>query len=430
VIGGGPGGTIPAATLARKGYDVVLFEKQRHPRYNVGESIIPHIWKYTDGIGASDKLRAANFIRKTGGTVVWNGAIRQMSFDSFGYGRPALHVEREDFDKVLLDHTKESGVRVYEEIAVLGADFGNDDKAVVSYRPVGEDATGSIDAKYVIDASGQNAVIAKQYGLRFVDDAFRFMSIWGYFKDSKYVALGGEVQPFENLRKVPPTTFVSSLDGLGDWGWLWHIPQKEATSVGLVLPLDHMKTVKTNGTGQSALESYFLTVCRETPYLNRLLEGAAYVQGSFHGIRDYSYRTTRFSGPRFFLAGDAAAFVDPIFSVGVLLAMYSGWLAAWTVDRSLKDASAAESNRRLFEKQLTGRIEVSRQLALPQYQSSGRASELARQTVQFESQREQELMYVVSTLTTRGDNVLDMVPRRDGGRITSDKYRILDDILF
>jgi len=77
-----------------------------------------------------------------------------------------------------------------------------------------------------------------------------------------------------------------------------------------------------------------------------------------------------------------------------------------------------------------GRIEVSRQLALPQYQSSGGASELARQTVRFESQREQELMYVVSNFTTRGDNVLDMVQRRDGGQITSDKYRVLDEILF
>src|SRR5687767_13700480 len=123
VIGGGPGGTIPAATLAKKGYDVVLFEKQRTPRYAVGESIIPHIWKYTDGIGASEKLRAANFIRKAGGTVVWNGAIRQMSFVSFGYASPAMHVEREDFDKVLLDHAGDVGTRVFEETAVLGADF-------------------------------------------------------------------------------------------------------------------------------------------------------------------------------------------------------------------------------------------------------------------------------------------------------------------
>jgi flavin-dependent dehydrogenase len=369
-------------------------------------------------------------VRKAGGTVVWHGVIRQMSFDSFGYDRPALHVEREDFDKVLLDHAKDSGALVFEEVAALSADCSGDEKAVVSYRPVGESGTATIDAKYVIDASGQTAVLARQYGLRFMDDAFRFMSIWGYFKNSKYVSPGGIVQPFENLRTVPPTTFVSSLDGLGDWGWLWHIPQKTSTSVGLVLPHEHMKTVKTSGTGQEALESYFLEVCRRTPYLNRLLEEAEYVEGSFRGIRDYSYRTTQLSGPRFFLAGDAAAFVDPIFSVGVLFAMYGGWLAAWTVDRSLQHESQAESNRRLFEKQLMGRIEVSRQLALPQYQSSGRASELARETVKFESRREQELMRVVSAFTTRGENVLDMVPGRDGETITTDKYRILDEIVF
>lgn len=422
VIGGGPAGSIAATLLAQKGYDVLLFDRDRHPRYRVGESLIPHFWKYTDMVGASEKILADGFIQKAGGTTIWKGVVRQMAFRDFGYGRPALHVERDRFDHLLLEHAKTQGVGVFEEVAVLRAELG--EQPGVVYRRAGENFTGETRCRFVVDASGQNAVLGKQLGIRTVDEQFRFMSIWGYFDDSRYIGLDGKGYAFERLRDIPPTTFVSSLDGQGDWGWAWHIPLRESTSVGLVVPSEQMRSIK----GERALESFFLRTCGELPYLRRLLEGARYREGGLRVIRDYSYRTTQLAGPGFFLVGDAAAFVDPIFSVGVVLGMYSGYLAAWAIDRSLRNPAAGPRNQAIFAGQLRGRIEVSRSLALPRYGFGGNASERARAVVNFESALEQELMYVVSTMTTRNENVLEMIERKDGSRITSERFQTLPSI--
>lgn len=424
VIGGGPAGSVAATFLAQKGYDVVLFERERHPRYRVGESLIPHFWKYCDMIGVSEKLMAEQFIQKAGGTVVWDGVVRQMAFKDFGYGRPALHVERSRFDQILLEHAGSQGVQVFEEVAAVRVTVG--DNPSVVYRRGEDDAVGETSCRFIVDASGQNAVVAKELGLRYIDDQFRFMSVWGYFDDSPYIALDGKAYPFERLRDIPPTTFVSSLDNkkVGDWGWLWHIPLRKNTSVGFVLPSEQMKSIK----GPEALQAFYLNACSRTPYLDQMLQDARFVDGSLRVIRDYSYRTTQLAGPGFFLIGDGAAFVDPIFSVGVVLAMYSAFISAWAIDRSLRNPANTERNQAIYSGQLQGRLEVSRSLALPRYGFGGNASDRARDVVHFESALEQELMYVVSTLTTRNENVLEMIQRKDGRQITSDRFQTLDQI--
>jgi flavin-dependent dehydrogenase len=425
VIGGGPAGSTAATMLAQKGYDVVLFDRERHPRYRVGESLIPHTWKYMDMIGASDKLKAEGFVQKSGGTVIWNGVIRQMAFKDFGYSNPALHVERDRYDLILLEHARERGVRIFEEVVVQGADLRAEGEPVaVTYRASDDRAAGRTTARFVVDASGHNAVLARQLGARFVDEGFRFMSVWGYFEGSKYLSQGGQVHPFEDLKTFPPTTFVSSLDTLGDWGWMWHIPLRESTSVGLVVPQDHLRAVR----GTKALEEFFLQTCYRIPYLDHLLEHARYLEGSLHVIRDYSYRTTSVAGPGYFLIGDAAAFVDPIFSVGVVLGMYSASIATWAIDRSFKQPDSTERNRALFSSQFLGRLELSRSLALPRYSFGGSATAEAKDAVLFESDLEQELMYVVSTVTTRNENVLELIERKDGRKIASDRYRTLTEI--
>src|SRR5436189_5571500 len=116
IIGGGPGGSTAATLLAQKGYDVVLIERQRHPRYAVGESIIPHSWKYLDATGATPKIEADGFIQKSGGTVCWHGNLHQMAFKDFGYKRPALHVERDRYDEILLRHAQSQGGQVFDAV--------------------------------------------------------------------------------------------------------------------------------------------------------------------------------------------------------------------------------------------------------------------------------------------------------------------------
>jgi flavin-dependent dehydrogenase len=427
VIGGGPSGSMAGTLLSRKGYDVVLLEKQRHPRYIVGESLIPHFWKYTDMLGATSKIEAESFIKKAGGTHAWHGVIRQLAFKDFGYTRPALHVERYRFDQILLDHAKEQGVRVFEEVAATSVDFDHGEGVTVSYRPAGETKGGQIAARFVVDASGQGAVIAKQLGIRVIDEGFRFMSVWGYFEDSKYVAADGKAHPFSEVRATPPTTFVSSVGELGEWGWSWHIPLRDTTSVGLVVPMDHLKRIKKD---EGGLEEYFLRTCYESPYLSRLLEPARFTEGSVRIIRDYAYRPVKLAGPGFFLVGDAAAFIDPIFSIGVVLGMYSATLAAWSIDHTFRDPSQEARTQAIYAGQFERRLEVSRSLALPRYRAVGDASEVARLGFQLQSSMEQELMYVVSVVTTRADNFTEVAHTTQGEAIRSARFRELDEIAF
>jgi flavin-dependent dehydrogenase len=424
VIGGGPAGSSVATLLSQKGYDVVLFDKVKHPRYQVGESLIPHFWKYCDYSKVSGQIQAEGFLQKAGGTVVWDGVIRQIAFKDFGYNRPALHVERDRFDYILLEHSREQGTQVFEEVTVLEAKIGEGARQSVIYRPNSESTPGEITCRFVVDASGQSALIARQLGIRILDQDFRFMSAWGYFKNSKYVALDGKAYSFENVRTIPPTTLVSSTAG---WGWAWHIPLRESTSVGLILPKEEMKTIKDT---DEALEAYFLRRCKEIPYLNRLLEEAQYCEGGFHAIRDYSYRPKQLAGPGFFLIGDAAAFIDPIFSEGCLLAFYSAYLTSWAIDRSFKHPNLVEQSRAICASQFAGRYEVGHALALPRYGADSKAGDMAKKTMEFESILEQELMHVVSTVTTRSENFRELAQNNNGQKISSNKFRKLEEIVF
>ncbi|MBI2311674.1 MAG: tryptophan 7-halogenase [Betaproteobacteria bacterium] len=402
VIGGGPAGSLAATYLSQAGYHAVLLEKQKHPRNVVGESLIPDFWKYCDEAGVSDKIAADGFIRKAGGIVDWHGATRRLAFKDFGYTRPALHVERDRFDHLLLEHAREQGVQVFEDVAAQGAELGVAPGARVACRAVGGEESAQIACRVVVDASGQNAVIGRQLGLRAMDEAFRFMSVWGYYTGSRYLAADGEMHPAESARNVPPTTYVTSVPGTGDWGWCWHILLRESTSVGLVLPIDAMKSVKD---GQQSWENYLDRQCRALPRLGALLADAQLRPGSVRVIRDYSYRSTRLAGPGFFLIGDAAGFVDPIFSVGVVLAMYSARAAAWAIDRSFRAPGRAAEHQAIYTKQLQSRVELARALALPQYEVGSAATGEAKKAMQFADANARALIRAASQLTARSQHV-------------------------
>lgn len=193
VVGGGPAGSHAATLLAQRGYEVVVLEKARFPRPMVGESLIPHFWKFMDHTGITPKVEAANFLSKAGGITVWNGRIHQFSFSAFGYDRPALHVERDEFDDLLLRHAEEQGAVVFEEVSVMGVDF-SDDKPIVSYHSMRDDfrGAGQIQCRYVIDASGNSTVLAKQFKSRkLVAGKRTFLGMWGYFTGGNYIGVDG-----------------------------------------------------------------------------------------------------------------------------------------------------------------------------------------------------------------------------------------------
>lgn len=428
VIGGGPAGSLASTVLAHKGHDVVLFEKRSHPRPQVGESLIPDFWKYADLMQVTEKLEAEGFLAKAGAVVSWDGQVRAHSFGDFGYTRPAMHVERERFDQILFDHAGSQGVTTFENVAVTGAEFsvdevsGNENARVVVKDSEGQ--TSSIECRYVIDASGQTAVLGRLLGVRHIDDAFRFLSIWGYWEGSRYLGIDGVAHDEDEIGQAQPATFLSSLDEAGDSGWSWHIPLRQETSVGLVLPLDLIKSARSPG---ESWASFYERTCREVPVLSDLLSEATLRPDSVASIRDYSFQSTAVAGPGWFLVGDASGFVDPIFSVGVVIALYGAAAAAWAVDRLLTHPDQGDRTRAMFTRQLNGRVEVARSLALPRYRGADEVTDLARATLALERSAVKDIMYAVAEFTTRSDNWLEIVGT-EAPDLTDDQRRIIDEI--
>ncbi len=418
VIGGGPAGSIASNLLAQKGYDVVLLDKVRHPRNTVGESVLPHVWKYIAEAGATDDIRRAGFIVKSGGTAVWRGVIRQTALRDFGFSEPSLHVERDEFDEILLRVAQRHGVNAFEEVAAREVGLSGDDKTV-AYTDRNSGDGGSIKCRYVIDTSGQSAVIANQLGLREFDRDLRFMSVWGYYDNSEYVAQGGLICPWSMRREIHPTTIQL---GMGDWGWCWHIVQKEYTSVGLVLAPSQAAGFKAS---REKLEVRFDRACRKLPIIGDLLREAALRAGSVSAIRDFAYRPTQLAGDGWCLAGDAAAFVDPINSAGVITAGYTGTVASWLADNCLRKRGKSDYYTNIFSTLVRQRLSLFRISALPAgFNSYPEDNVIALKAAQLDSHLEQELLLVQTKLTDRSDNLAPLAAM--DGRLQygeSPKYR-------
>jgi flavin-dependent dehydrogenase len=397
VIGGGPAGASVAALLARQGVDVVLLEKARHPRPQVGESLIPHVWKYAEQTGAAPLIEKEGFLAKAGGISVWNGKINRIAFSEFGFTRPALHVERDIFDELLLNHAEAKGAQVFQQTAVrealLGAAF-----PTVSYldRRGGGAVEGSIICRVVIDASGPSALLAGQFkSKRLIDSRMRFLSLWGYFKDSRFVGADARSHPAADLAKVKPVTFVTSFED----GWIWHIALRKTTSVGLVINTERARSMDKAGR-----ERFFLETLRSAPYLDRLLENAEYEEGSFYERPDYSYYSTQICGENFYCIGDAASFVDPIYSHGVLNAFYNASMTALAVVESLKDPSRRARHAQLCENRMRQFYGFSRSLALGEFGGDGVDAEMVRRFMRQVPKVELELMLAASSISDRAEN--------------------------
>lgn len=403
VIGGGPAGSMASGLLGKKGLDVVLLEKQAHPRDTVGESLLPHFWRYTDMLGdASRRIAAASFVTKAGGIVSWDGALRRTRFADFGHTRPALHVDRDLFDHLLLGASADLGTSVFERTRVVRVEAQGPLEIDVHY--VSDDhGPGTIRARQVVDASGQSATVARQYGFREFDDDLKFSAFWGRFDGGSYLDYDAVQHPFERRFDSPPVTFV---DSLGDWGWLWHIVLREHVSVGIILSPTALKVFKGR---EGTLEQKFEREVRETAHASRLLADAPLRSGSVRGIRNYAYKPVRLAVDGCYLVGDAAAFVDPINSAGVTFAMYAGALAAHCIERSLNDPSGAERYQELYAHQYRQRLEVFRLIALPPDCAGAADDARLVEALSFFSQTERELALTTTVLTQRSDRIAGLL---------------------
>lgn len=402
VIGGGPAGASVATLLAKQGFDVVLLEKAQHPRPQVGESLIPHFWKYADVTGVSALLEQEGFVAKAGGITVWNGKISRIAFSDFGFHKPALHVERDVFDHLLLKHAAEQGVQVFQQAGVREADLNTDEPVVHYLDRRGNDVfAGSIRCKYVIDASGASAVLAAQFkSKKLIDSSMRFLSLWGHFKNSRYVAADGHSHPADQVQHVKPITFVTSFEE----GWIWHIAMRKVASVGLVINTD-----KARAMDKPERERYYLQTLQQAPYIHKLLADAEFVSDSFSQRPDYSYYSTRLCGDNFYCIGDAASFVDPIYSHGILNAFYNACITGLAVTESLKAPAFRSRHAQLCENRMRQFYGFSRSLALGELGGDGVDAELVRRFMRQVPSVELELMLAASFMSERSENFQRLV---------------------
>ncbi len=398
VVGGGPAGSSAATHLAQAGIDVVLMERQCFPRNQVGESLIPHIWKFTDMTGVSAKIEAEGFLAKAGGITVWNEKIHQILFSDFGYTRPGLHVERDVFDHILSDHAQHCGATIFQNVVVKSVDFSDPDRPLVHFTDKRNDTNehGSIRCQYIIDASGPSSLLANQFKKRTtISSETNFLSLWGYFKNSRYVGIDRNSHPESDLNHIKPVTFVMSFEK----GWLWHIVLRGKTSVGLIVP-----THRTQGMNKQQREVFFKQTCYTLPHLQNLLQDAEFIEGSLQFRPDYSYYSERICGDNFYCIGDAAAFVDPIFSHGVQNALYNAAIVSLTIQESLKNKNKRTRFSQLCASRMQQFYGFSRALALGDFGSNGVNPELVKNLMQSLPPLELELLLVASTMTNRSEN--------------------------
>lgn len=338
VIGGGPAGSTAGAMLARKGWRVLLLERERFPRQHVGESLLPASLPILDELGVLPAVQAAGFLPKWGATMVWGKESEPWSwyFRETNPDHPhAFQVWRPEFDQLLLQNSRGSGVEVLEGHQVVEVLTNDEEAASVRYR-TDAGAQGSVCASFVVDASGQGALLGRSRGLRRWDPFFRNMAVYGYLTGANRLPEPDETNIF--IEAHPE-------------GWSWVIPLHTGwTSAGIV-----MDSVKgREKLSRNNVRDVFMQHLAKAPHTSRLLRDAELASGP-EVVRDWSYTSERLVGNRYILVGDAACFVDPLFSSGVHLALMSGVLASAYVSTALRDpgmaAAAGEVYGELYGKE-------------------------------------------------------------------------------
>jgi len=330
VVGGGPGGSAAATFLARAGKRVLVLEKDRFPRFHIGESLLPYNRKLFQEMGVLPKLEAAGFPVKLGAQFHLGNARKTLKL-VFRNGRftrqtVAFQVERSVFDQLLLDHARECGAAVREEWTVTN--FSNDKDGV----EVGARGQGGqnepIRGAFLIDASGRGNFTGNQQNLRVIHPTLKKLAVFGHFEG---VVL--------DQGSAAGDTVIIRLEN--KWFWIIPLSQKK-TSVGCVM--DQEEFAKAKLPAGEIFEQLWRSSAAMRPRMDR-----ARLVNNIQATSDFSYYNKRLVGPRLLRVGDAAGFMDPIFSAGVYLAMYSGKLAANVVLDTLAQGDDGTARLRAYE---------------------------------------------------------------------------------
>ena len=350
VVGGGPGGSSAATALARRGRRVLLLERDQFPRFHIGESQLPWANEVFRALGVEETIAAAGFIRKWGASF-WtlDGAVEQYADFSEAVETPTpqtFQVPRATFDELLLRHSEKSGVAVRERHRALDAAF---DPAGVTLRFADpEGAEHTVRVGVVVDASGRAGFLAKKLGRHAFDPLLRNIAVHAQY---------------ENIPRLPGRRAGDiRMFTRPDMGWLWLIPLSDTvTSVGAVIP-QAVHRQESKATPEESLTHYL----DRTPSAAKLLAAARRVSPARFDA-DYSYLGTELAGDRWVAVGDAAAFLDPIFSTGVLLAMQGGLEVAAAIDAGLDAGDLSRRRFTAYERLVRARYHHFRRFAVGFY---------------------------------------------------------------
>ena len=318
VIGAGPSGAIAAALLKRKGHDVLIVERQHFPRFSIGESLLSHCLDFIEEAGMLEAVQAAGFQLKNGAAFAWGEQYSAFDFgDTFSNGKPTtFQVQRADFDKLLADQAALQGVEIRYGETVTAVDI---ERSKPLLDVVREDASSyRIEADFILDASGYGRVLPRLLDLEAPSGFPVRQAVFTHVEDRI------DCTGFER-EKILITTHPTQRDI-----WFWTIPFSNGrSSVGVVAAAEHF--VGRSQNPDQCLRSFI----EQTPSLGRVLANAVWDTPA-RTLGGYSANVKTLHGPGFALLGNAAEFLDPVFSSGVTIAMRSASMAAAVLHRQLQ----------------------------------------------------------------------------------------------
>ena len=331
IVGGGPAGSTAGTLLAKRGWNVAIFEKDHFPRFKIGESLLPGSLGTFERMGVKEKIDKADVIVKYGGKIISACGTRNNRFlfsDVFRCKFPtAYQVERSMFDKLLLDHAAESGCHAFQGAHVTDLAFDVDGVTI-------QTSDKRFRGRYLVDCSGRNSLIGSRFKLRQNYPHLRKFSLFAHFEGvEREAGIDG--------------TLTQMIRGKDRWIWIIPITAKK-TSIGVVLDAQTFKKMKLEPT------EAFDQILQENPEVTKQLLHAHRVT-EVHATGDFSFRNKRFTGARWVLAGDAAGFIDPVWSSGVFIAILSGENVADMLDRVLRQPERRAAEFARYERRL-GRV--------------------------------------------------------------------------